>query len=139
MVASSIPSVAGPEAGRSVRRECAALFDTAVIQGVPKGIAREAREATVRAILRTPDGDDGETPRRCRSYFWAVVRRASFRSRSGESHRFRRRLVVLTVVEDLLGAGIDPGRVIDEATSLYGGLGREVALERIGDGSRLAS
>lgn len=80
------------ELGREAREE----------RGVPPEIAASAAKATLRALGGLGQSEAGIRIR-CRRYFWAVVKRrlVSQGGTSAATHR----IVLATVIEDLLGSG----------------------------------
>lgn len=85
--------------------------DAVARSGMPEAVARYAANATLRAI----DGGCLAGSRqhiRCSAYFWAVARRRLVRT--GGPSKVSARLVLSTVVDDLLGAGRDTDAVWSE-------------------------
>ncbi len=77
----------------------------AASRGVPPSLVRQAERACARRFagaLQEPL--DERARRRMRSYFEAVVRRGAFRSTDPDALAFRRRLVAVSIEEDLHAA-----------------------------------
>jgi hypothetical protein len=80
-------------------------------RGVPLEIAASAGHATLRALGGLAHSEAGIRIR-CRRYFWAVVKRRLV-SRGGTSAATHR-IILATVIEDLLGSGRDNADVWTE-------------------------
>lgn len=85
----------------------ALLVETAILEGVPSEVARDAACRTIRTVGDTPSW--AMASRRADGYFWAVVRRKLVRQRRGAD--VTARFVLASVVDDLLESGRDAHEV----------------------------
>lgn len=86
--------------------------DELMVEAIERGVSPAVAGAAQDATRRFAQSCGRATVGRQRAYFWAVVRRRSLRR--ADSRAVTERLMVESVVQDLMSSGREPGQIWED-------------------------
>lgn len=99
--------------------------------GVPRSLASEAAEITLRRFGSLSGTLDKRDEARIRAYFYAIVRRRAISSRGPELRDLRSRFLLTSIAADLLVTGRSGQEIFDEIARDYASSVEPAALQAL--------